>query len=282
MSAPLGSHTPLPSRQDAPSTSSSSNPKKTVPIFVSIPSSLTYGVQANITWIGGATPYSLRVYAGDSGNLLDRFDGINATHFVWTPDIPSGTLVALQLIDALNALAELPDLIPIQSPSISSTNFRLIHQPRLNLSPLEVPNRAEVFRTPNQLYHTSKHLYAPQFLYLLDHPPLEYSPLHFPSSPQVFNTYNQLCYFSKHFGCPQVLHCLKSASLNFPNLPQVFLLKVFDHLHPNSYTLYVEPPQIVHIVNIYRLKSYEFCRPHDVRKFNHIFFDFCYLELSQV
>ncbi|KAM5531953.1 hypothetical protein V8D89_014353 [Ganoderma adspersum] len=57
-------------------------------------------VPANITWTGGIAPYSLRVTLADGSSVLRGFDGINATNFVWTPDVPAGTNVSLELIDA--------------------------------------------------------------------------------------------------------------------------------------------------------------------------------------
>ena len=57
-------------------------------------------VPANITWTGGIAPYSLRVTLADSSSILRGFDGINATNFVWSPDVPAGTNVSLELMDA--------------------------------------------------------------------------------------------------------------------------------------------------------------------------------------
>ena len=57
-------------------------------------------VPANITWTGGLAPYSLRVTLAGSSTVLRGFYGINATNFVWAPDVPAGTKVSLELMDA--------------------------------------------------------------------------------------------------------------------------------------------------------------------------------------
>ena len=57
-------------------------------------------VPANITWTGGLAPYSLRVTLAGSMAVLRGFDGISATNFVWAPDVPAGTKVSLELMDA--------------------------------------------------------------------------------------------------------------------------------------------------------------------------------------
>ncbi|KAM5531952.1 hypothetical protein V8D89_014352 [Ganoderma adspersum] len=81
------------------------------PIVVDAPSSFTECIPPNITWTGGITPYSLLINVRDSSQILRQFDGINTTHFVWSPDVPAETLVSLQVMDARTVLTLIEDPI---------------------------------------------------------------------------------------------------------------------------------------------------------------------------
>ncbi|PIL28451.1 hypothetical protein GSI_08485 [Ganoderma sinense ZZ0214-1] len=81
------------------------------PILLNVPTSLTESIPSNITWTGGVAPYTLLVKLGSSSDVLQEFDGINATHFLWTPDVPAETFVSLQIVDARTVLTYTEDPI---------------------------------------------------------------------------------------------------------------------------------------------------------------------------
>ena len=99
------------------------------PVLLSSPSSLTQCVPSNITWTGGTQPYTLFVKFEYSSETLRQFDLINATHFLWTPDVPAGTLVSLQLIDERNVLIYTEDAILVGAGPSGAECHMLVPMP---------------------------------------------------------------------------------------------------------------------------------------------------------
>ncbi|KAM5531568.1 hypothetical protein V8D89_014767 [Ganoderma adspersum] len=82
-----------------PSASTSSMPNDTELLVLHPPSSLTECVPANISWTGGMPPYSLQINLGAPGQMVQQFDDIFATSFVWSTDVAAGTQVSFQIVD---------------------------------------------------------------------------------------------------------------------------------------------------------------------------------------
>ncbi|KAM5531978.1 hypothetical protein V8D89_014378 [Ganoderma adspersum] len=82
-----------------PSASTSSMPNDTELLVLHPPSSLTECVPANISWTGGMPPYSLQINLGAPGEMVQQFDDIFATNFVWSTDVAAGTQVSFQIVD---------------------------------------------------------------------------------------------------------------------------------------------------------------------------------------
>ncbi len=96
---------------DTPPISASSTVEDSGPIVLNAPSSLTECLPTNITWTGGTQPYSLFVNLADSSETLRQFDGINATHFVWAPNVPVGSFVSFEVVDERSILTFTEDPI---------------------------------------------------------------------------------------------------------------------------------------------------------------------------
>ena len=78
------------------------------PLILDTPSALTECAPVNITWTGGVPPYALQANFGDMSGFDERYEpeiigtDINTTYFQWSTNVPSGFLVWLELIDALD------------------------------------------------------------------------------------------------------------------------------------------------------------------------------------
>ncbi|PIL28422.1 hypothetical protein GSI_08456 [Ganoderma sinense ZZ0214-1] len=70
-----------------------------MPMVLNVPPCFTETVSTNITWLGGAAPYSLVLNFQDSNHTPIEFNNIKTTHFLWTTSVPAGTLVFLQITD---------------------------------------------------------------------------------------------------------------------------------------------------------------------------------------
>ena len=115
------------------SASTSSTPNDPELLVLHPPPSLIECVPANISWTGGMPPYSLQINLGTPGEMVQQFDDIFATSFVWSTDVAAGTQVSFQLGDEQTDVLELepmyalivgvgPDTTCVYNPLLSTSS----------------------------------------------------------------------------------------------------------------------------------------------------------------
>ncbi|PIL30061.1 hypothetical protein GSI_07638 [Ganoderma sinense ZZ0214-1] len=106
------------------------------------PSSLTECVPTNITWTGGAAPYSLQINWGASSTTIRQFNNILDTNFVWDTDVAAGTPVSFQVLDARTVQVALDPIVVGVGPNSTCVQDGILLPPSASLSatPISIPS----------------------------------------------------------------------------------------------------------------------------------------------